>query len=79
GWRAATTARKPKTLANLAAQNRDRALALALDVTDSRSIDRAVRDAETHFGAIDVLVTNAGYGYLSAIDEGDAAEIRAQF
>ncbi|MGO7457752.1 SDR family NAD(P)-dependent oxidoreductase, partial [Rhizobium ruizarguesonis] len=49
------------------------------DVTDSRSIARAVRDAETHFGAIDVLFNNAGYGYLSAIEEGDDAEIRAQF
>jgi NAD(P)-dependent dehydrogenase (short-subunit alcohol dehydrogenase family) len=79
GWRAAMTARRPETLADLTAQHGDRALALALDVTDSRSIAGAVRDAETHFGAIDVLVNNAGYGYLSAIEEGDDAEIRAQF
>ncbi|MGO7976218.1 SDR family NAD(P)-dependent oxidoreductase, partial [Rhizobium ruizarguesonis] len=49
------------------------------DVTDSRSIAGAVRDAETHVVAIDVLGNNAGYGYLSAIEEGDEAEIRAQF
>ncbi|MGO6735658.1 oxidoreductase [Rhizobium ruizarguesonis] len=79
GWRAAVTARRPETLADLTAQHGDRALALALDVTDRRSIAGAVRDAETHFGAIDVLVNNAGYGYLSAIEEGDDAEIRAQF
>ncbi|MBY3181114.1 oxidoreductase [Rhizobium laguerreae] len=79
GWRAAMTARRPETLADLTAEHGDRALALALDVTNSRSIASAVRDAETHFGAIDVLVNNAGYGYLSAIEEGDDAEIRAQF
>ncbi|MFS2179743.1 oxidoreductase [Rhizobium pisi] len=79
GWRDAMTARRPETLADLTAEHGDRALTLALDVTDSRSVARAVRDAETHFGAIDVLVNNAGYGYLSAIEEGDDAEIRAQF
>ncbi|WP_427147738.1 oxidoreductase [Rhizobium leguminosarum] len=79
GWRAAMTARRPETLADLTAEHGDRALALALDVTDSNSIAGAVHDAETHFGAIDVLVNNAGYGYLSAIEEGDDAEIRAQF
>ncbi|MGR9354342.1 oxidoreductase [Rhizobium leguminosarum] len=79
GWRAVMTARRPETLADLTAEHGDRALAIALDVTDSNSIAGAVHDAETHFGAIDVLVNNAGYGYLSAIEEGDDAEIRAQF
>ncbi|WP_221136300.1 oxidoreductase [Rhizobium binae] len=79
GWRAVVTARNPETLRELAAQHEDRALALFLDVTDSRSIASAVREAERRFGAIDVLVNNAGYGYLSAIEEGDDAEIRAQF
>ncbi|MBY5403217.1 oxidoreductase [Rhizobium leguminosarum] len=79
GWRAAMTARRPETLVDLTAEHGDRALALALDVTDSSAIADAVHDAETHFGAIDVLVNNAGYGYLSAIEEGDDTEIRAQF
>ncbi|WP_205930689.1 oxidoreductase [Rhizobium leguminosarum] len=79
GWRAAMTARRPETLADLTAEHGDRALALALDVTDSNAIVGAVHDAETHFGEIDVLVNNAGYGYLSAIEEGDDTEIRAQF
>ncbi len=40
GWRAVMTARRPETLADLTAEHGDRALALALDVTDSNSIVR---------------------------------------
>jgi NAD(P)-dependent dehydrogenase (short-subunit alcohol dehydrogenase family) len=79
GWRAVLTARKPETLSELAAQHGGRALVARLDVTDGASIDGAVSDAETRFGRIDVLVNNAGYGYLAAIEEGDDAEIRALF
>lgn len=79
GWRAALTARNSERLAELAAQHGEQALVLTLDVTDGRSIDRAITAAEAHFGKIDVLVNNAGYGYLAAIEEGEEAEIRAQF
>ncbi|HVJ34944.1 MAG TPA: oxidoreductase [Terriglobia bacterium] len=79
GWRAALTARNSERLAELAAQHGEQALVLTLDVTDGRSIDRAITVAEAHFGKIDVLVNNAGYGYLAAIEEGEDAEIRAQF
>ena len=59
--------------------NEQHALALALDVTDSATIDSAVKAALEKFGAIDVLVNNAGYGYQSSVEEGVEAEIRAQF
>lgn len=79
GWRTAVTSRNPKAVAALASRYGDRALALQLDVTDNASIDKAVSAAEARFGAIDVLVNNAGYGYLAAIEEGDDKEIRDQF
>ncbi|MFD9896839.1 oxidoreductase [Mesorhizobium sp. NPDC059025] len=79
GWRAAITSRNSNALDALASRYGERALALQLDVTDNASVERAVSAAEAEFGAIDVLVNNAGYGYLAAIEEGDDREIRDQF
>ncbi|HYG88999.1 MAG TPA: oxidoreductase [Azospirillum sp.] len=79
GWRVAATARDPRRIEDLVAAHPDRARALALDVTNPAQVQQAVRDAEQAFGGIDVLVNNAGYGYLSAIEEGEDAEIRAMF
>jgi NAD(P)-dependent dehydrogenase (short-subunit alcohol dehydrogenase family) len=74
GWRAVVTARDPKQLADL-----EGALALPLDVTDPVQVKTAVATAEDRFGHVDVLVNNAGYGYLAAIEEGEDAEVRALF
>ncbi len=79
GWPAVVTARDKARVADLAHGAEDHALALDLDVTDSANITRAVHAAQERFGRIDVLVNNAGYGYQAAIEEGDEAEIRAQF
>ncbi len=79
GGRAVLTARKPETLTDLVAEHGDRALAVRLDVTDTASVEQAVAAAEAKFGRVDVLVNNAGYGYLAAIEEGEDEGIRAQF
>ncbi|GAA1892878.1 oxidoreductase [Streptantibioticus ferralitis] len=79
GWRAVVTARDPRKVADIVAEHGDRALALALDVTDTVRITEAVKQAEAAFGRIDVLVNNAGYGYLAAVEEGEDDEIRALF
>ncbi len=79
GWRAVVTARDASRVQDLVTGHEDRALALSLDVTKPDQIAAAVQEAESRFGAIDVLVNNAGYGYQSSIEEGDDAEIRAQF
>ena len=78
GYRVAATARDAASLADLQAGNPN-ALALALDVTKSEAITQAVRAAEEKFGRIDVLVNNAGYGYLAAIEEGEDEAVRATF
>jgi NAD(P)-dependent dehydrogenase (short-subunit alcohol dehydrogenase family) len=79
GWRAVVTARDVGRVQDLRQGNEDKVLALPLDVTKPEQIAAAVKEAEDRFGAVDVLVNNAGYGYQSSIEEGDDAEIRAQF
>jgi NAD(P)-dependent dehydrogenase (short-subunit alcohol dehydrogenase family) len=79
GWSAIVTARDKARVADLTEGAEDRALALDLDVTDAAQVTAAVQAAEIRFGRLDVLVNNAGYGYQSTVEEGDEAEIRAQF
>ena len=79
GWRAVVTARDASTVADIAEGHGDRALVLPLDVTKRAQIDHAVAHAKEHFGRIDVLVNNAGYGYLAAIEEGEDAAVREMF
>ena len=79
GWRAVVTARDAARVADLAQGRDGRALAVALDVTKETEIAAAVDGAKAAFGRIDVLVNNAGYGYQASIEEGEDAEIRAQF
>ena len=48
-------------------------------MTRADQIADAIDEAERAFGRIDVLVNNAGYGYMAAVEEGEDAEIRALF
>ncbi len=79
GWRAVVTARDADRVVDLVEGHDETALALALDVNDQAQVDAAVAAAKAKFGQIDVLVNNAGYGYQATAEEGDEAEIRAQF
>ena len=79
GWRAVVTARNPAQLTDIAEGHAERALVLPLDVTEPAQIADAVAEAKRRFGRIDVLVNNAGYGYLAAIEEGEDDAVRAMF
>ncbi len=79
GDRAVVTARDPATVADIAEAHPGRALVLKLDINDPHQVRSTVREAEARFGRIDVLVNNAGYGYLAAIEEGEDAAVRAMF
>ncbi len=79
GHRVAVTARDPSAVTDIVELHGDRALALALDVTDRVAIDAAVAATLEAFGSIDVLVNNAGYGYMAAVEEGEDEEVRRLF
>jgi NAD(P)-dependent dehydrogenase (short-subunit alcohol dehydrogenase family) len=79
GHRVAVTARKREAVADLVDEYPGQAIALALDVTNRSQVDAAVSETERAFGGIDVLVNNAGYGYMAAVEEGEEEEIRALF
>ncbi len=79
GHRVAATARRVEDIADFVDAFPQQAIALPLDVTDRAAIGAAVAACEESFGGIDVLVNNAGYGYLSAVEEGDDAEVRRLF
>jgi NAD(P)-dependent dehydrogenase (short-subunit alcohol dehydrogenase family) len=79
GHRAVVTARNPAQIQDIVARYPKISLAVQLDVADYSQIDRAISAAEKAFGRIDVLVNNAGYGYLAAVEEGEEQEIRAMF
>ena len=79
GYRVAATARDPDAVADIARGHPETALALKLDVTRQADIKAALAETRRAFGRIDVLVNNAGYGYLAAIEEGEDADIRAMF
>lgn len=79
GQRVVATARDPNTLADLVARAPDRVLALRLDVTRPEEGQRALGQALDRFGAVDVLINNAGYSVVGALEETSDAELRALF
>ncbi len=66
------------SLDSLVAKYGERLLPLELDVTDRAASFQAVAKAKAHFGSIDVLINNAGFGLFGAIEESSEAEARAQ-
>jgi NAD(P)-dependent dehydrogenase (short-subunit alcohol dehydrogenase family) len=79
GYRVVVTARRTADVADLVAAHADAALAVELDVTNPIQMNAAVSVAENRFGRIDLLVNNAGYGYIAAIEEGEDADVRMLF
>jgi len=70
------TARDAASVEDLARSHPDTALALSLDVTDHPQRREVVRKALECFGAIDVLVNNAGHGCRAAVEEADENQVQ---
>jgi NAD(P)-dependent dehydrogenase (short-subunit alcohol dehydrogenase family) len=79
GDQVVVTARKLADVAELAQSHPQTALAQALDVRDDGQVASAYAAAESRFGGVDVLVNNAGYGYVGSIEEANLDDVRAMF
>jgi NAD(P)-dependent dehydrogenase (short-subunit alcohol dehydrogenase family) len=77
GDRVVATARDITSLADLVARAPERVHLAPLDVTKGETHDTAIASAVARFGAIDVLVNNAGYGIVGAVEETSDEELRA--
>ena len=78
GDKVAATARDAGSLDDLVAAHGDAVLALALDVTDRAACFDAVDRVHEHFGRLDVVVNNAGYGLFGMVEEIGEQEARDQ-
>ena len=75
----AVTSRNTEDIRDICNKYPSTSFALNLDVTYADQIIECVRNVISKFGRIDVLVNNAGYGYLSAIEEGEGEEVSKLF
>ena len=75
----AVTSRNTEDIRDICNKYPSTSVALNLDVTYKDQIIECVRNVISKFGRIDVLVNNAGYGYLSAIEEGEGEEVSKLF
>src|SRR5688572_28710671 len=78
GDRLVATARKPGQLDDLRAGYGDQVRTVALDVRQAGQAQAAVQAAVAAFGRLDVVVNNAGYGNIVAIEESTEEEFRDQ-
>lgn len=78
GDQVVATARRRGSLDDLVTQYGDAVLPLTLDVTDRAAAFAAVAQAQRHFGRLDIVVNNAGYGQFGLIEEVSEEEARAQ-
>ena len=74
----AATARSTDSLSALVETYGERVLPLSLDVTDRTAVFEAVQQAQDHFGRLDVVINNAGYGQFGMVEELSESELRDQ-
>jgi NAD(P)-dependent dehydrogenase (short-subunit alcohol dehydrogenase family) len=78
-YRVAATSRSLPELHRALGAKTDRLLPLEVDLRDPAAVDRAVHMTREHFGALDVVVNNAGYGQLGTVEELTDEEARRCF
>ena len=70
------TSRNITAFDDLAEAHPENLLPLALDITNKAQVEQALQSAKTHFGSVDVVINNAGYGVFGAIEELEEKQVR---
>ena len=78
GHRVVAGARNPDQLADLRSRFGEKIHPVTLDVTSEAQAKAAVDAAAAHFGGLNVLVNNAGYGNVSSVEDTPLDDFRAQ-
>lgn len=78
GYQVVITARRLDKLESIKAAAPDQVEAIKMDVNNSAEVSDAVKKAVKRFGRIDVLINNAGFGIVGAVEETPESELRAQ-
>lgn len=79
GYRVAATSRNINELQQAVGVNSNAFLPLSVDLKNEKSVEKAIGDTIAHFGAIDVVVNNAGYGLFGSLEELSDEEVRQHF
>jgi NAD(P)-dependent dehydrogenase (short-subunit alcohol dehydrogenase family) len=79
GYQVAATSRKRSELEKAVGNKSNDFLPLQVDLVNESSVEKAIAETVTHFGGLDVVVNNAGYGMVGALEELSDAEVRQNF
>ncbi|AZA86298.1 SDR family NAD(P)-dependent oxidoreductase [Chryseobacterium shandongense] len=79
GYKVAATSRTVASLTNAFGEVSENFLPLSMNITDNNDVQSVLAKTVEHFGNVDVIVNNAGYGQLGTLEELSDAEARANF
>ncbi len=79
GFRVVATTRNIQSLTTDVSDASEVFLPLEVNLTDKESVKNAMAKSVSHFGQIDVVVNNAGYGQIGALEELTDVEVKSNF